>query len=105
MSKHVKIRLPKRTINTLRDLSHSHITPRPIPRLVNACLKQTRGVDCLELAPIPRNDSERWDLWIDEEFFELTPTEIRARVAHALIGIEAKMVPDQIKINRGQYEF
>lgn len=94
------IRLPKQIIQMLQDLRDSYITPRPIPKLVTVCLKVTRGVDVLNLAPTTRAGSEKIDVWLDDEFAALDHSEITARIAHALIGIPAKFIQMNIEMNR-----
>lgn len=100
---HKKIRMPKRIVEKLRDLRDSHITPRPITELVNCCLKQTRRSNAIKLAPTTRSESIPIDIWIDAEFSCLSPEDIRARVAHALLGIEEKLIPENIKMNREKF--
>jgi len=95
-----KIRLPRHAINMLQDLRDSYPNQRPIPQLVTACLKQTRGVECLNLTPTPRDESEQVCLTLDPEFAEIEHASLVARVCHALIGIQGKLLPDNIRMNR-----
>ena len=83
---HRKIRLPKVLIQKLRDLRDGPGS-RPIPRLVNICLNNTRCVTCIKYATTTRVSSEAVDLWLDPEYGKLDSADIRARIAHALIGI------------------
>ena len=87
-----KIRLPNHVLNLLRQTSAAY-TPqkRPITSLMSACLRATRGVECLKLHKVTRADSEKIDIMLDEEFANLEHAEIVARIAHALIGIQAKL--------------
>lgn len=96
---HKKVRFPKVVIDLLRDLKFSHITPRPIPELVNCCLKQTRSKMFLRLHTT-RDNSMPIDIWIDDEFDGLEPQDIVGRTAHALIGIQCKFIPENIKMHR-----
>lgn len=97
-----KVRLPNYTLNLLRDLRDSYIPyKRSIPSLVTACLKQTRGVETLKLSKVTRSDSERIDITLNEEFQHLEHSEIVARIAHALIGIQGKLLYENIRMNRG----
>lgn len=95
---HRKIRFPNSVIKKLRDLSYSYPCKRPIPDLVRACLKQKCGT-FLFFAPTTRKESESLDIWLDDDQSELDSKEIIARTAHALIGIEAKLIPMNIRMN------
>lgn len=96
---HRKIRMPNSVINKLRDLSCSYPHRRPIPDLVRACLRQRCG-DWLFLTPTTRDKSEAIDLWLDDNDSKLDNKEIIARTAHALIGIEAKLIPANIQMHK-----
>lgn len=96
---HRKIRMPNSVIKKLRDLSCSYANRRPIPDLVRACLRQRCGT-WLHYAPTTRNNSEAIDLWLDDDDSQLDNKEIIARTAHALIGIESKMIPANIKMHQ-----
>jgi len=84
---HRKVRLPTDLISILRYIRDS-IGNRSVPVLVNICLKQTRGVSCLDYAPTTRYSSEAIDLWLYEEYANLEAAELRARIAHALVGVD-----------------
>lgn len=90
-----KVRLPNNVLDLLRFLNMLYETKRGIPELVSACLRATRGKTCLKLHSTPRNDSEKVDIMLDDEFANLEHAEIVARIAHALIGIQAKL-PKQV---------
>jgi hypothetical protein len=88
-----KVRLPNYTLDVLRELSLSYQPKkRTIPSLVASCLRGTRGVDVLKLANVRRKDSERIDITLSDEFADLEHAEIVARVCHALIGIQGKLM-------------
>jgi len=99
------IRLHKIAIQLLRDLrdSHPYGCMRKIPELANCCLKQTRGVETFLRVYTPRNNSEKVDIKIDPEFKDLETSEIAARVSHALIGIQAKLNHEQMKLHRQHF--
>jgi uncharacterized protein YgiM (DUF1202 family) len=98
-----KVRLPNYTLEILRNLSISYQPhKRSIPSLVTACLKQTRGKEVLKLKTTPRNDSEKIDITLDEEFEHLEHSEIAARIAHALIGIQGKVMEVQLQTRQTQ---
>ena len=96
---HRKIRMPNSVIKKLRDLSCSYPSRRSIPSIVRACIRQTCGSTCLIMSTT-RNDSEAIDLWLDDDDSQLDNKEIIARTAHALIGIEAKLIPANIKMHK-----
>lgn len=96
---HRKIRMPNSVIKKLRDLSCSYPSRRPIPELIRACLRHRCG-NFLFLAPTTREDSEALDIWLDDENATLDNKEIIARTAHALIGIEAKLIPANIQMHK-----
>jgi len=52
-------------------------------------------VDCLKLNKVTRADSEKIDVMLEDEFVNLEHAEIVARIAHALLGIQAKL-PEQV---------
>ena len=96
------LRLPNHIIQTLRDLRDSHIgSSRPIPELVRCCMKQTQGVDYLNITGTTREESEKIDVWLPEEYSTLDHSELVGRVCHALIGVQAKLDYYQLGINRG----
>ena len=95
------IRLEKKTVELLRDLRDSFITPVAIPELVRRCLKQTDGVVCDQnQPPTTRKNSEVITIWLSDEHANLDHAEIVARIKTALVGIEEKLVPAQIEWNR-----
>ena len=85
---HKKVRFHNDDIARLRAIRQEYVKmfgrPRPIPKLVEACLRRTRGVCCEKSPKAPRAESEKLDLWLEEEFAGLDPSEVRDRVHHAL---------------------
>jgi hypothetical protein len=95
---HRKIRLQKLLVQRLRDIRDSHWTPRPIPELIRAALRQcVVGSEILQITTT-RDNSEIIDIWLEDEHAGIPSRDIAARVAHAVIGV--RTIPDAIKANR-----
>jgi hypothetical protein len=97
-----KVRLPTASVQTLRDLRDSYMPPRPVPKLINAALRQTRNAEITEWVMAGRNESTVVDVVLDDEFAGLEQREIRARVQMALDALPDNCLDtNNIKLNRG----